>query len=176
MAGFGDKPFGLRQVNVVNSLGTVYAALPAAQTLKFNERVESAELPGNDAINAVVAFVNAVEWELESGGISLEAYAIMTGRTPVVSSTTPNRTYSMYGRGGDVLPYFKIYGKALGDGPDDVHVKIFKAKITDDIEGEFAGGDYFVTKCKGVAVDNGVAGEGIFQFVQHETAAALPTT
>lgn len=172
MAGYGDKPFGLRNVVLVNAAGSAYVNLPAGQTLTFGERVVSEELPGNDAVSAVVSISDAVEWELEAGGISLEAYALMTGRTPTESGTTPNRTNTLLARAQAAFPYFKIYGKAIDDGVGDIHVKIPKAKIVDTIEGEFANGKFWVTKCKGLAVDNGTA---LFEFVQNETAASLPT-
>jgi len=163
----------MRQVILVSSDGTVNYALPAAQTLSFGERVISEELPGNDQVNAVITMADAVEWELEHGGISLEAYALMTGRTAVLSGTTPSRTYHLQARSRAAFPYFKIYGKALGDSIDDIHVKIPKAKINDTIEGELADGKFWVTKCKGIAIDNGTY---MWEFIQNETAAALPTT
>lgn len=172
IAGYGTYPFGLRQIIIVNAAGTSYTKLPAAQTLKFGERIVSEELPGNDQISALVSFTDAVEWELEHGGISLEAYAMLTGRTVTPSGTTPNQVNTMNARGAANMPYFKIYGKALGEGLDDIHVKLPKCKITDTIEGEFANGGFFITKCKGIALDNGTS---LFEFVQNETAASLPT-
>ena len=172
MSGYGNYPFGLRQIIIVNAAGTSYTSLPAAQTLKFGERVVSEELQGNDQVSALVAMTDAVEWELEHGGISLEAYALLTGRNVSESGTTPNQINTMAARAGASMPYFKLYGKALGEGLDDIHVKIPKCKITDTIEGEFANGGFYVTTCKGIALDNG---SNLFEFVQNETAAALPT-
>jgi hypothetical protein len=173
MAEFGNMPFGLREVVLVNIGGTAYAALPAAQTMKWGIRIDSDELKGNDATQAVVAFLSGVEWELEDGGISIEALTILTGLTGTVASTTPNRSYSMYGTTGAALPYFKIYGRALGAGVDDVHVRLLKCKVTDNIEGEFANGEFYVTKCKGIGITDGT---NVFQIMEHEAAQALPTT
>lgn len=173
MAGFGDKPYGLREVKVVRS--TTVVTLPAAQKLSFSERIKSDELRGDDKLVALVGFSEAVEWELEAGGISLEALAVMTGRAATAAGTTPNRTVTMTGTGGQTFPYFKIYGKSMGDiGTDDLHVKLFKCKLT-EISGEFGEGGFFVTSCSGIAIDDGTA-NGIYQFIQNETAAALPTS
>lgn len=172
MAGYGDKPFGLKEVKFVR--GAQVVSLPASQTLKFKERVKSAELSGNDAIAAVNSIVEAVEWELEAGGISLEAYALITGRTAVAGGVTPNETTTLSGSAGQVYPYFKIYGKAMGVDADDIHVKIFKAKLTEGMEGTFGNGEFFVTACKGLAVDDGA--NGIWEFVQNETSTTLPVT
>lgn len=172
MAGYGDMPFGLRDVKLTHStLGQV--DLPAAQTLKFGERMRSGELSGDDKLQAVVSFSEAVEWELEAGGISLEAYSVLTGRTSTTSGTTPNRSYYLSASAQQAMPYVKIYGKALGASTDDVHCKIFKAKVT-SIEGTFSDGEFWVTSCKGLAIDDGT--NGIFQFIQNETAANLPAT
>ena len=115
-----------------------------------------------------------MEWNLESGGIDLDAYAIMTGRTVTATGSTPNQTETMAWSAGDCLPYFKIYGQAYSDDCDgDYHVKFFKAKLM-GFEGTFSEGEFFVTSANGIAVDDGV--NGIAEIVQHETAATLPTS
>lgn len=172
MAGYGDKPFGLHEVKLVR--GATVVTLPAPQVLKFKERTKTNELEGADAIAAVSTMVDAVEWELEAGGISLEAYALMTGRTSLTAGATPSETTTLRGRGGDRFPYFKVYGKVLGENTDDIHCKIFKAKLSEGIEGSFEQGEFFVSKCKGIAVDDGIT--GIWEFVQNETAANLPSS
>jgi hypothetical protein len=139
--------------------------------MSFSERVRSGELSGDDAVKAVAAYAEAVEWELENGGISLEAWALLTGRTATESGSTPNQTNTLTGSAGDSFPYIKIYGKSLGEGDDDIHCKIYKAKVT-SLEGTFQEGEFFVTSCSGVAIDDG--SNGIFDFVQNETAASLP--
>jgi hypothetical protein len=170
---YGDKPFGLRDVKLTNLAGTTQVDLPVARTLGYTERVKSGELSGDDALQSVVAFLEAIEWELENGGIPLEALSIITGRTATEAGTTPNRTLTMTASAGAKFPYFKIYGKSLGEGDDDVHVKFFKAKCT-SLEGTFGDGEFFITSCSGIAVDDGT--NGIVDIVQNETAAALPSS
>jgi hypothetical protein len=126
---FGHEPFGLYDVKLTNIAGDTQVDLPAARTLKFGERIKSGELTGDDSLKAVAAYTEAVEWSLEAGGISLEAYALMTGRTASDSGTTPSQTRTLAGSAGDRMPYIKIYGKSLGSGDDDIHCKIFKAKL-----------------------------------------------
>lgn len=174
MAGFGDKPFGLRQVRIV--VGGTYVDLPAAMTLKFKETTTSGTLRGNDKRIAIVSFADGAEWELEAGGISLEAYAKLTGRTVTTSGTTPSQKITLNGKAGDVFPYFKVYGKAMGPSADDTWVTIFNCKIDGDgLDGEFKDGAFFITKCKGTAIDLG-DGNGVWTVTQNETAATLPTT
>lgn len=173
MSGYGDKPFGLRDVKLTNMAGDTQVSLPAPQTLSFSERIRSGELSGGDSLKAVVAYAEAVEWSLEAGGISLEAYALLTGRTVTEEGTTPNKTNTLTGSAGDVFPYIKVYGKVICEGDDDIHCKLWKAKLT-KLEGSFKEGAFWVTSGGGVAVDDGV--NGIYDFVQNETATDLPAT
>jgi hypothetical protein len=175
MAGYGDKPFGLRDLKVTNIGGTTQVDLPSGLTLSFKERLTSGELRGDDATVSVVAITDAVEWSIEAGGISLEALAIMTGRTNVTAGSTPNRTLTMSANAGDNMPYFKIYGKSVGDNAtDDIHVKLFKCKLTEGVEGEFKDGEFFMTKCSGIAIDPGAG--SLYEIVQDESASNLPTS
>ena len=168
------KPFGLRDIKITNMAGTTQVDLPSAQTLRFSERIRFGELSGDDKTVAVVGFSDAVEWTLEAGGIPLAAYAAMTGRTMTAAGTTPSQTNTLIGASQQTFPYFKIYGQALGDGIDGVHCLIYKAKLTGSIEGTFGDGEFFVTSCSGVAIDDGT--NGIFKFIQNETSTTLPTS
>lgn len=175
MAGYGDKPFGLREIKLVNMAGDTVVSLPAATKLGFQERLVSGEMRGNDVVQALVAITDAVEWSLENGGLSLEAWAMMTGRTVTETGTTPSQVNTMNIDGGQVYPYFKVYGKSIGENAnDDIHVKLYKCKLTAPLEGEFTDGEFFVTSCSGLALPDGV--NGIADVVQNETAAALPST
>lgn len=168
---YGNMPFGLRQVRLMNAAGTIKVDLDAPRTLSFVERIKSGELEGGDTTQALVAYGNGVDWSLEEGGIPLEAYALMTGRTVSEVGSTPNQTKTLSG-GLDTFPYFQIYGKSIGDGADDVHCKIYKAKLMKAPEGRFQNGQFFVTNCSGIGLLNN-SGKA-FDFVQNETADDLP--
>jgi len=172
MSGYGEKPFGINEIKLANTTGTTQVALPFDRTMQFSERLVSGELRGSGKTVAVVSEVDAVEFSLEAGGISLEAYALMSGRTVVESGTTPTRINTLTSTGAARFPYFLLYGKSLGDGDDDVHIKLWKCKLTSGIEGSLADGEFFVTACSGVCIDDGT--NGIFDIVQNETATTLP--
>lgn len=171
---FGRKPFGLHEVLLTDMDGSDQTALPASRVLKFKERVKSAEFTGDDRLQGVHTISEAVEFELEAGGISLEAYARMTGRTMEQAGSTPNRTRTLTGAGAEPYPYFKIYGRVLDDGLGDIHVQLFKCKLTEPMEGSFQYGEFFVNSCKGIAIDDDT--NGIFEFVQNETSDDLPSS
>lgn len=176
MAGYGDKPFGLNQIRLVR--GVTVVTLDASQTMKFTPRLMGGELKGSDQVVAVAAVMEALEWSLEEGGIPLEALAVMTGWTATESGSTPNRVNTLRGVSATAFPYFIIYGKALGeDASDDVHVKIWRAKITQNIDGQFQYGEFYVTSLAGIAVqDASLTPPRVFDIVQNETAAALPSS
>ena len=173
MAGYGDKPFGLRDLKLTKIDGSVQVDLPYGMTLSFKERVTSGELRGDDATVSIVAITDAAEWSIEAGGISLEAYALMTGRSVVTAGTTPNRTTTLSANAGDNFPYFKIYGKIINDDGSDIHVLIYKAKLTDGLEGEWKDGEFFIQSASGIAIDDG---SKMFEMVHNETATTVPAS
>lgn len=167
---FGQAAFGLRQVKLTDTAGGAVVYLPAAMMLHFTEKTQSADFAADGVWVAARTMPVGVEWELEAGGISLEAYAKMTGRTATAVGVAPNRTVTMNGDGGTDFPYFRIYGQAVDDVTGDVHCVIYRCKVQ-EIEGTLRNGEFFVTSCAGIGVDD--ATNGLFQFVQHETKVAL---
>ncbi len=172
----GDsKPFGLHDVKLTDIAGLNQADLPSSQLLTYTPRLAGGELMGDDQIKSVASFIIGADWTLESGGISLAALAIMTGQPVTVAGTSPQETATFSLAGGARMPYFRIYGQALGEGNDDFHVKLFKCKLTGNLEGNFAGESFLVTKCSGVAVPDPDNENKIEEWVANETATNLPT-
>lgn len=167
------RPFGLRDIKLVPIPAGTQVDLPAAMTLSFKEVTVSGEMRGDDTTVALVAFADKVEWELEAGGISLEAYAVMTGRTLTLAGTTPNQTNTLTAVAGDDYPYFKLYGQSVGDEGGDIHVLLPKCKVMDGLEGEFKDGEFYITNTKGIAVSDGTK---LYDIIQNETKDDLPTT
>jgi len=175
MAGYGDMPFGINDIKLTNSGGTTQVDLPNERTLTFKENVVSDMMRGAGKTVAVVTEVDHVEASLEAGGISLEALALMTGRTATETGTTPTLVNTLTGEGAERFPYFKIYGKSLGDESDDIHVKLYKCKLTAGLEGQLADGGFLVSTISSIiCIDDG--SNGIYDIVQNETADDLPAT
>ena len=167
------KPFGLRQITLVPLPSGSPVVLPAAQTLSFKESLISGELRGDDAVQAIAAITDKIEWSLEAGGISFDAIKVMTGRTIAATGTTPNQKNTITIAAGDTYPYFKIYGKVINDDGSDVHCLIYKAKLTDGLEGEWKDGEFFIQSASGIAISNGTK---IAELVHNETATTVPAT
>lgn len=167
------KPFGLRQITLVPLPSGTAVVLPAAQTLSFKESLTSGELRGDDAVQALAAITDKIEWSLEAGGISFDAIKVMTGRTIASSGTTPNQKNTITIAAGDTYPYFKVYGKIVNDDGSDIHVLLHKCKLTDGLEGEFKDGEFYIQSAGGVAISNGTK---IAELVHNESATTVPAT
>ena len=168
--GQNDKPFGLNQIIVENMAGTERVSLPAALELGFEEMVVSGEFYGNDELQGVVTQPIGLKGTFKQGGYPLAALSLMTGHDYAVSGVTPNQVATLQGD-SSTYPYFKIYGKSLGDEGDDVHVKIFKAKLTSSPKGTFKRAEFFMLETEFTGVK--VSGKA-YDVVANETATALP--
>lgn len=176
-------PFGLRDVKLTpytDASATVLAGasvdLPNARTLSFAEAETFEDLRGDDRLVATHGSGPQVEWSLEGGGVSLEAVRTMYGGTIIESGTTPNQVKTLRKLVTDVRPYFRIEGQVISDSGGDLHAVIYRAKATDNLSGEFADGQFFLTGASGVGLANLVSGQTdrVWDFVQNETAVSIP--
>lgn len=173
-------PFGLRDVKLT-PLGVDGATpgtpvdLPVSRTLSFSETEEFEELRGDDTVAASHGGGPIVEWSLESGGISLEAYAVMAGGTVLVSGSTPNEVKTYRKLETDARPYFRIEGQSINDNGGDFHCVIYRAKADGSLEGEMGNGSFWLTSASGKGYGSLVSGhEGrSYDFVQNESTTAL---
>lgn len=179
-------PYGLRRVMVTpytdqtcTALGSP-VRLPVAQTLSFKESEDFNDLTGDDETVATHGSGPTVSWELDAGGISLEAWAVITGGT---ISSPDVMTKALKKSIFQVRPYFKIEGQSISDSGGDIHCEIFRAKMNDDMEGEFGYGEFLVTKCQGVGYGSLMADPArtpqlaigdLYQFTQNGTAITIP--
>lgn len=173
-------PFGMRAVKLTplgadgSTPGTA-VTLPIGRHLNWSETEDSQDLRGDDKVVANHGSGAVVEWELESGGIPMEALVVMNGGAIVTSGVTPavKKTYTK--KVTDVRPYFKIEGQSISDNGGDVHPVIYKAKSTDNIEGNFADNEFFITTAsgKGFASTEATHTDKLYDFVHNETATAI---
>lgn len=169
-------PYGLRDVKVTpyDESGTLGTAvdLPNSQTFSFEESEDFEELRGDDKVVATRGKGPSVAWSLESGGISLEAYAVMNGGTIDETGTTPAQVKTYTKLSTDAKPRFRAEGQAISESGGDFHVDLKNCKASDGIEGELADGTFWVTSASGTAIGDPDTDE-IYLFVQNETATAI---
>lgn len=169
-----NNPFGLRELRV--QVGATNIALSPAQTCEVHEVLAQAELTGDDAVVAVHAFPVKVEGTVGAGGIPLAAYALMTGRTIGSTGATPTRVNTLPITKGDQFPYFKLYGRSVADDGGDIWVVLYKCKLTDGMNGQFAYGEFRTSGFSFVAIPDSSSSDKIWDIVQHETTVAVPTS
>lgn len=171
MPSWSNYPYGCREVRVKNG-SAASVANRAAQTLKFKEVLSSAQLMGNDRVVAAKSFLTHMELEFEAGGMDLDFYAALTGRTLATTGTGTAEVSTMTVAGGSSYPYVTLYGRMLGETTDDLHVKFFKAQIV-EIDGEFKEGAFAVNKCKLIAIPDSAFSEKVAEIIANETASAI---
>lgn len=169
-------PYGLRDVKVtpIDSAGTLGdpVDLPNSRTFSFEENEDFEELRGDDKVVATRGQGATVGWELESGGISLEAYAVINGGVVVESGVTPalKRTYTK--KSTDAKPRFKVEGQAISESGGDFHVELPNCKATEGVSGELADGAFWLTGASGTAISDPTS-DIVYEFVQNEAATAI---
>jgi hypothetical protein len=168
-------PYGLRDVKVApleadGTPGTM-VDLPNSQTLSFTENEDFQELRGDDKVVAKRGNGPTVDWSLESGGISLEAYAVINGGVVITSGVTPavKRTYSK--KGTDSKPDFWAEGQAMSESGGDFHVVLYKCKADGGVEGELADGEFWVSSASGTGIAD--LEDNLYDFVENETAIGI---
>jgi hypothetical protein len=177
-------PYGLRDVKLTpysnaagTTLGTVVVDLPNARTFSFSESEDFEELRGDDRVVTTRGKGAVVDWDLEAGGLPLDAWKALSGGIITDSGTTPakKRTYRKTGRSG--RPWFGVEGQVISDSGGDVHAILYRCRATDTLEGEFGDGAFFLTSGSGQALpllDD--TNDVLYDIVQNETAVPIGTT
>lgn len=174
-------PYGLRDIKITpytDAGGTVLGTpidLPYARTLSFSEAEEFTELRGDDQVVTTRGRGAAVEWELESGGLPLDALKAIAGGSITESGTEGSMSKKFSKKATDSRPFFKIEGQVISDSGGDVHCVMDRCRATGNIEGEFADGEFFLTSASGAALPSQVVSRvgTLYEFVQNETATAI---
>jgi hypothetical protein len=170
-------PFGLRDVKLtpLDEEGTEGTAvdLPNSRTFSFEETESYEELRGDDRVVATRGTGAAVSWELESGGISLEALVVLNGGAVVITGTgaTEVKTYSK--KVTDARPEFKVEGQAMSESGGDFHVVIHRCKANSSVSGELSDGSFWLTSASGVGMAKRDGSDELYDLVQNVTATAI---
>lgn len=170
-------PFGLRDVKIkpmaagTETPGTA-VDLPNSRTFSFSETSDSEELRGDDGVVAVHDLGSGVDWELESGGVPLEAIVAMYGGTITSTGVTPNQIKKYDKLDTDQRPYFQAEGQAMSDSGGDFHVVLYKCKATGELSGTLEDGSFWLTGASGRAIGR-TSDRKLYSLVQNETATAI---
>lgn len=178
-------PFGLRDVKLIpytdataTVLDDTLVDLPFSRTLSFTEAEDFEDLRGDDQLVTSHGSGPWVEWELEAGGISLEAWAVMSGGVVTVEGTGSTLAKTFRKKVTDIKPWFAIVGQSISDSGGDLHCIIYRAKVTDNLEGEFADQSFYLTAGSGKGfgswrTDPADEYGTVYDFVHHATITAI---
>jgi hypothetical protein len=163
------------------TFGSVLTDLPIARTFSFNDTEEYTELRGDDALQTSHGQGSSVEFEIESGGISFAAHAILAGGVVVESGITPNQVKRFRKKSLDQRPFFVAVGQAISDSGGDFKAYVWRCRSTGDVEGELADTEFLIPSISGTGfpckVTGMVAGmeinDSVYDFVQSETIANI---
>lgn len=172
-------PFGLRDIK----LSTLTAAgvkgtgvdLPNSRTLSFEEAEDFEELRGDDKVVTRRGKGPSVEWELEAGGISLEALVVINGGTLTVSGTTPDTVKTYSKKATDQRPDFFAEGQSISEGGGDFHTVLYRCKADGGVTGEMADSSFWLTGASGTAFPSRAVAtlDALYDFIQNETATDI---
>lgn len=171
---YGNRTRGLKDLKVAPYPTGQAVDVGAAIEATVEDRLDYAELKGDDAIQEIASAVEAATLRLSAGGITPEAIAVITGRAVTESGTTPNRSKTIRTT-ADRFPYFRLFGQALGPNADDAHIIVYRCKLTKGAAISMKNGEFLMTEAEGICVPDPATG-AIYDFIQHETAVALPSS
>lgn len=177
-------PYGVRDLKFtqyLDALGTVLSTvsvdLPYIQTLNFTEAEEYTELRGDDKLITTRGRGAQVNWDLESGGLSIPGWAVVTGGSVIERGLTPDREIELQKRATATRPWFRIDGKIISDSGGDVLVRIYRCRANGDISAGFTDGEFQTTSVSGVGyplLDD--ANDLLYSIFRRETSKALTLT
>jgi len=172
-------PFGMREIMLepISNAGVVGAGvmLPNSRKMTWTEAESFVELRGGDRTITSRGQGAVCNFELEGGGYSLEAYAVIAGGTVVTAGVTPNQTKTYSKNVDDVRPFFKATGRSLADEGGDFKVVIYRCRATGDIPGELSDGNYLLQTVSGQGFPSQEVGaEGaLYDLIQSESETPL---
>lgn len=175
-------PYGMRDMKFTrytDATATVLDStpidLPVARTLSFSEAEDFSSLRGDDEVVANHGAGPVVEWDLEAGGISFEAWAVLSGGDVIESGLSPNRTRKIKKNTGQIRPEFKIEGQVMSDSGGDIHAVVWRCKVTDKLEGQFNDSEFMLTSASGQGLGSRITGSDgdLWEFTQNETITAI---
>lgn len=181
-------PYGLRDVKLIQyptldalTFGSTLVDLPIARTFSFNDTEEYEDLRGDDKLITSHGQGSQVEWEIESGGISFAAHAILAGGIVIETGITPNQVKRYRKKSSDQRPFFLTIGQAINDNGGDFQAVVWRCRSTGNIEGELGDGQFFIPSMSGTGFPCNVTGlvnateilDSVYDFVQRETAGSI---
>ena len=177
-------PYGIRDIKIQRYsdaagtiLGDTIVDLPNARTLSFTEEEEFQELRGDDRVVATHGNGPQITFSFEAGGLPLDVLPHINGGETTTSGTADEEVTTYQKKASGQRPWFKITGRVISDSGGDVHAVLHRCKLTENLEGEFTDGEFFLLSGGGVGMglddeDNDL----IYEFVHNATMTPISAT
>jgi len=181
-------PYGLRDVQLIkyptlaaDTFGSTLTDLPVSRTLSFNDTEDYEDLRGDDKLYTSHGQGAKLEWELESGGISFDAHAILAGGVVIDTGISPNQVRRYRKKSLDVRPFFTAIGRAINDNGGDFQPILYRCRSTGNVEGELGDGEFLIPSVSGTGfpclvtglVNGSEINDALYDFVYRETAGTI---
>lgn len=177
-------PYGVRDAKLTqyaDTGGTVLSStsvdVPVMQHLNFTEAEEFTELRGDDRLITTRGKGSQVNGDIESGGLPIQVWAVITGGSVVSTGTTPNRIIELQKRATTQRPFFRVDGKIISDSGGDILVRIYRCRANGDIQANFQDGDFQTSQIAFVGMpllDD--ANDLIYSIFRRETSTDISLT
>ena len=142
-------PYGVRDCKITQyadsggtALGTTSVDVPIMQHLNFTEAEEFTELRGDDRVITTRGKGSEVHGDIESGGLPIGVWAVITGGSVVSTGLSPNRIIELQKRATTARPFWRVDGKIISDSGGDILVRIYRCRANGDIQANFQDGDF----------------------------------
>lgn len=181
-------PYGLRDIKLVEypdlaatSFGSTLVDLPNARTMSFNDTEEYSDLRGDDKLITSHGQGSQIDWEIESGGVSLQAHSVIAGGEVYETGITPNQRKRYRKKSSDQRPFFVAMGQAISDAGGDLHAILYLCRATGNVEAQFADTEFMLPNVSGIGFPCRVSGmvnsveilDTVYDWVQNETITSL---
>lgn len=173
---YGMRDIKLKAVNAATGVAGSAVDLPIARTFSWSDQEDFEQLRGDDVVVSAVGNGPTVAWELESGGMPLDAFLLMAGGTVTTSGSTPAQVKTFSKLATDARPYFQAEGQAISDSGGDMHAIVYRCKADGNLEGEFSNGAFHLLSASGTGFGDIIGTSPtnkLYVFVQNETAVAI---
>ena len=149
--------------------------------VKFTPEVVAAKNEAQNVDVGIDSMLKGLTFEAAQALLDINLFASLLGVTATVSGTTPNQIYEAAIKQGTPFPYFKLEIQSTrvenmdpaADAAGDVHIVVYKAKITKISDIVFDNKDYTVIGFEAAAIADPANSNKFWDVVVNETATDI---
>lgn len=165
--------FSVDSARVYNPAGSSGAPASAIQGIGVTPEFSNSELVGDDKLFAAVSLLKSGKGTIKAGSYSLDAIALMIGRTVSTSVGTGGNREILDFSPSTRFPEFQIRAKSkVANG--SVHLLIRRAKVTGGLKLELKNGQWFAHSVDFMVLPDNHS--NLWYLVRYPSDIILPST